>query len=153
MRRKIGSLYLGIKIGPQMVKSFNVIFFIRRYLFVYLTYSFYQEPALQTLLFCQSCLFYLIYFMQMRPYVDKLTNNVEILSEFLLIVCFYHLILFSRFVDDPVLRFKLGWSLMGAICLLFLVNFSVIGYSTIREIIKFIRTLLFNRKVNAIKRR
>ena len=49
---------------------------------------------------------YLVYY---RPLIGKVANYVEIGSELITLLLMYHLLLFTDFVPDPVVRYEIGY--------------------------------------------
>jgi hypothetical protein len=53
-------------------------------------------------------------------------TSTELSNETILMIAFYHIILFTGLVDDSETRDKIGWSLAAFIGLLLAINISVI---------------------------
>jgi len=52
-------------------------------------------------------------------------RRIEYFNEITIMMCVYHLFLFTDYVDDPVNRYYVGFSLIGVSCLNIIGNLSV----------------------------
>lgn len=57
-------------------------------------------------------------------------RRLEYFNEATIMICVYHLYVFTDFVDNPVTRYQVGYSLIGTACFNVLVNVSVLVYVT-----------------------
>jgi hypothetical protein len=46
----------------------------------------------------------------------------------------YHLIVFTQYVDDPLLQYKFGWSIIAVTTLNIIVNMGAMGYSSFQKL-------------------
>ena len=53
-------------------------------------------------------------------------RRMEYFNEVTIMMCVYHLFFFTDFVDDPIARYQLGFSLIGVTCLNIIGNVSVL---------------------------
>ena len=65
-RDKIGNLYEGLQVTtinniPLEIEYYSLFFFLKRAIFVMITFSLYKYPGLQVMAFLQLTIFYLIY--------------------------------------------------------------------------------------------
>lgn len=60
------------------------------------------------------------------PHDVESVTTTELANESILMISFYHIILFTGLVDDPGTRETIGWSLAAFIALLLLINVAVI---------------------------
>lgn len=60
-----------------------------------------------------------------KPYPSPLMNKLEIFNEIGVILVLYHMLLFTDFVADPLLRYQIGYSCYAITCLIILVNMYV----------------------------
>ena len=82
---------------------------------------------------------YLVYVM---PFDTKQFNYVEIFNELCILAASHSGFLFGDFIEDPDIKYNVGWALIGITCLNILVNAVVliIAYiQSIRAIVKYIR--------------
>jgi hypothetical protein len=83
-----------------------------------------------------------------KPFTNRILNFLEYLNEITILILTYHLIVFTDFVDDPNLRYSIGWSALILTAINILTNMLVmITYSAIsvkQNFKQFIR--IINRK-------
>jgi hypothetical protein len=46
----------------------------------------------------------------------------------------YHLFVFTQYVDDPVLQYKVGWSMIGVTAFNIVVNMAVMGHASYKRL-------------------
>ena len=88
----------------------------------------------------------MVYTGYMRPYVMKLSNNIELINDTFIILCSYFLIIFSGLVADAQTRYISGWPLIAIVGMLILINLTVIMYKGISQIIRAIRLRVIRRR-------
>lgn len=71
-----------------------------------------------------------------RPFALPSQNNLELLNEYLTLLCTYSLIMFSQLVPDPETRYLCGWQIIFLIVLTLSINLSLIIFQSIRDSIK-----------------
>ena len=81
----------------------------------------------------------MIYTGYMRPFITRLSNNIELINDSCIVVCSYFLIIFSPLVSDADTRYISGWPLIGIICFIISLNLSVTTYKAITNLIRYIR--------------
>jgi len=59
---------------------------------------------------------------------------LEAFNECTILVCGYHLFLFTDYIEDPYLKFNIGWSIIGILMVNLLVNLSVAIYDMLQQI-------------------
>jgi uncharacterized membrane protein YbhN (UPF0104 family) len=79
------------------------------------------------------CLCYLIL---VKPYLEDLTNYVEMINEGLVIGTIYFLHCFSYFVQSASDRYKVGWIYLSIVAVVFLLNISVMLKELCTRLIK-----------------
>lgn len=73
----------------------------------------------------------LYYLFKIRPFAENFNNNLETFNELCILIGTYHLIAFTDFVDDSILKYKMGWSLIIISLLNIAVNISIIVWSAL----------------------
>jgi len=91
---------------------YNYIFVVRRFLFVFTAYYWYDQVAIQIGFFTLTTEFYCMYLFHSRPFVDNATNNQEIFNELTIFFVSYHCICLTDFVTKAETKFDIGYSLM-----------------------------------------
>ena len=62
-----------------------------------------------------------------RPFQDRWDNTMEIVNETLVLANCYFMVLYSEFVPDVHVRYKLGWINIALIGIMILINVVMIG--------------------------
>jgi hypothetical protein len=86
---------------------------LRRLLFSLIAVVMDGSPVLQVQLLIFHCILMLIYNILVQPFEEPMLNYLEIFNELCIIVASYHLIPFTDFLDDPEIRYEVGWSIIG----------------------------------------
>lgn len=73
-------------------------------------------------------------------------RQLEFFNEASILLCVYHLYLFTDFVDNPIIRYKVGYSFIGCTCANIMVNVFVLMKVTVES-------LFFSCKRSIYKRR
>ena len=130
MRDKIGSLYLGFKVSTFGQRLNSSVFLIRRLLFATLTVVCAQNPNILIHAFLANNLLYFFYLGYVSPNETKLSQRQEFFNEVGLQIVTYHLALFplTLTVDLEIME---GWSMIGAVGLIFFVNLSIVVFMTL----------------------
>jgi hypothetical protein len=92
----------------------------------------------------------LYYLLKVRPFTENFNNNLETFNEICILIGTYHLLAFTDFVDDPLLKYKMGWSLIIISLLNIAVNVSIIFWSalvTLKNVILSIKNKYFPKKI------
>ena len=80
-----------------------------------------------------------------EPFKDRIKKILQLFNEFLVLVINYHLLCFTNFVDDPLEREYLDYSINGVTCLFIAINLGYASYGMFSKSCKkvkywFIRT-------------
>jgi hypothetical protein len=62
-------------------------------------------------------------------------RRLEYFTEATIMLCMHHCFLLSDFVDDPVMRYNIGYSLIESVCINLLVNLLWLLYNTLSKVI------------------
>lgn len=138
-----GSTYQELRTDSKPALLYNVIYMLRRlYIAVIATmfkdYSFFQVQAIVF-----HSLSVIIYTAWVRPFELPLMNTMEVFNEVCILLASCHLFVFTAFVDEPEVQYKLGWSLIAVSVINMLVNIGVMVKASLRELKLLIRKLLY----------
>jgi hypothetical protein len=93
----------------------------------------------------------LYYLLKVRPFVENFNNYLETFNEICILIGTYHLLAFTDFVDDPQLKYRMGWSLIIISLLNIGVNVTIIVWSalvTMRKVILAIKNKFCTQKIS-----
>ena len=89
-------------------------------------FTFFSDyPFAQTIFATLSSLTVIYVLGYILPFREPLARRMEYFNEISILFCFDHLYLFTDFVLDPVMRFNIGYSLIGFALFNFVVNIIV----------------------------
>ena len=83
-------------------------------------------PGLQLIIMSYGSLINIIYQGKRRPLETRFTNNMELFNEALVCFGFLHLYVFTDWGTDEEHKFFWGWSVVGIVILLSVVNLGVV---------------------------
>jgi hypothetical protein len=66
--------------------------------------------------------FYIIWYGQARPHKFREDRNLELFNEAILMILYYHVIIFSDFILEPTTKFQMGYSFLAFISLIIMMN-------------------------------
>ena len=150
LRKKIGSLYVGIRHFKALQVYYTVVFLLRRFVYILILLSLHQTPALVCCLLLLMNTAYIVYLGEALPHTTPTGRIMELINETLFQLVSFHLVL-SMFrnlykadstdlLDPPEnaaqLEFDdaLGWSMIAHIVALQVVNIAMILANTIRSV-------------------
>ena len=132
IKRKIGSLYLGLNPVNGPVKWHVFVFLMRRIFFVTILYSLSSLPYFQMSAFIVASLLYLTYLNYMAYYDDNLSLYLENFNEGLFFVICYIFILYCNLVFDQEIKNELGKYIIGIVLVIIGINgFFMVRYMVI----------------------
>lgn len=73
-------------------------------------------------------------------------NRLEIFNETSVLLVSYHLYYFTDFIDDPVLKYEIGWMIIAVTLLNIVVNIGVIVWLVIKSLSVVIKKLFYKCK-------
>jgi hypothetical protein len=80
-----------------------------------------------------------IFYGKIRPLNEGFLNNMELFNEFTVMISSYMMILFTEFVEDPMMRAEIGWIFVGIIGINIIVNWSILIYKVVNGLIQFVK--------------
>ena len=87
------------------------------------------------------CIIVVISFGYSLPFRLPFDRRIEYFNEITIVLCCYHLFLFTDFVDDAEIRYYIGYSIMSFACLNIFVNLGFIIGGSVMEIFKKFRQI------------
>ena len=76
------------------------------------------------------CILLIIYNRLVKPFKNPVLNRLEIFNELCIMAAAYHLFVFTDYVDDPDMQYKVGWSMIGVTAFNIVVNMIVMGFAS-----------------------
>ena len=128
--QKFGPLFSDLKSNNIYALRYMNVYFVRRYIIV--AACLLRPDQINFLYFIQINLhlwstgFKLCYLAWNRPFVKKLMNYQDIMNEAIVLICGYHMFVFTDWVDSDNTRFTMGYSLIGFIILNVIINLSIL---------------------------
>ena len=101
---------------------FVPLFLFRRFLFALTAVYLGSSIVAQVYLVHYASLSLLIYMMLILPMENEVHNGVQIFNESILLLLTGMLFLFTEFVGDPIMRYRVGWWLIYIIVFNLAVN-------------------------------
>ena len=88
----------------------------------------------------------LMYTGYVKPFQKPLHNRLEISNETLILFNSYFMIIFSNFVPDVEVRYKMGWYNLAVIFGIVIVNLGIIGVTIGARIFNYIKLVWLKRR-------
>jgi hypothetical protein len=144
---KYGALYLHLDTKKPSAYMFTTLFLLRRFIQAWSTILFGDKLLVINIYFNTLSSLYLIYFyVGYFPFQDLSSNRLELFNEMFNLYSNYSLIVFTDFVPDVELRYKMGFKFVAMVIVVFLVNVGQVFYQLIYQIFQSI-------KVSRVERR
>ncbi len=89
------------------------IFLFRRVLYLFLIFGMTDKPSLAIMINALICILFTTYIMLVKPFKFRQMNNLQIFNEICVLMTNYHMLLFTDFIQDAEIKFKVGWSLIA----------------------------------------
>ena len=134
MKARFGYLFVDLHLKRGFGTVFYTpIFFLRRLLFISIpTFFFPEKPWLQLQLLVFLSSLYLIWYYNVCPHAYSDRKIFETINEVMLLVCAYHLMLFSGYTHELFAQFLFGYSFILTMILIFMFNLTWIVISAIQ---------------------
>ena len=130
---KFGTLYLNMNTSKPAVLTFTSFFCLKR-LFISLGTVFLNESVILNLYInIFVTLWFIKYLIDNQPMNFKYLNQLEIINEVIMLFFTYFIFLFTDFVNDIKVRYKLGFWFIYMVGFIFLVNLSLISVSIFND--------------------
>ena len=83
-----------------------------------------------------------MYFVWFKPFEDPGLNKIEIFNEFIILVCCYHMFVFTGGITyDVYMIYKIGWSMDIMLILQFIINIVILTYGVLVKLKNMINRL------------
>ena len=107
---KFNALYFNIDVRYEFNVLFHSVFCIRRMIFAMLITLLNPYPAFQIMIVLHLSCMTMSYVAFNQPFKVNLLNSLELINEIITLIMTYHLIVFSDFVRDREVQYKVGYS-------------------------------------------
>ena len=121
--------------------------YIARRLLMAALLVFVSNGTLQTAILIMFSLLSLWYHIQIRPFEEPFLNKLEIFNEFIILICCYHMLLFSEANSDFTIKYSAGWSLDVLIIVQFLFNVLSMTFQQISRSRLVFRRLMYKQRL------
>ena len=82
-----------------------------------------------------TSMIYTAYILTVRPFDEKKLNYIEVFNEAIIMLCLYHMLIFTQgLTDNEQLIYLTGWSMDVILLLQFLINLLFMGYNIVSMI-------------------
>jgi antibiotic biosynthesis monooxygenase (ABM) superfamily enzyme len=82
-----------------------------------------------------TSMIYTAYILTVRPFDEKKLNYIEVFNEAIIMLCLYHMLIFTQgLTDNEQLIYLTGWSMDVILLLQFLINLLFMGYNIVSKI-------------------
>jgi hypothetical protein len=99
-KKRWGSLYDGFRLHSKGQVAANLVFMLRRILFVLICFQLDTIPGVQVILVNLINLFASIYYGYFKPFESKLRTFLDFFNEFCLVVITWHMMFFTEYISD-----------------------------------------------------
>lgn len=138
---RCGSLYSEIRHIEKGAVLYNIVFLVRRQVYIVTAVMCTDWPFLQVMVYLYLCTGHMIYLWEVMPFGHPNMNYLEMFNEMCVLAAGYHLIVFSQLVDDFEMKYNAGWSIIALTVLSILVNMGFMLYNSFKLLRKAIRKL------------
>ena len=121
--------------NPNCANIFS-IFCYRRFIEIILIIFAINYPWIQASVMTFKCILVVIIFGHSLPFHLPRDRRIEYFNEVSILICSYHLFLFTDFVDDADTRYQIGYSMIAFTSLNILVNLLLLVFTTMGQIVK-----------------
>lgn len=126
---------------------------LRRVLFAFVTiFAGAFSGAIALILNVYLSYLYISYLAGLRPHENKKDDKLELISELLLLYCFFGII-FAEIEDNPVSKYSLGWYSVICVCILVGVQVLNMMLEGLISLIKSLRQQWIKIKAKCAKKR
>jgi len=127
-----GDFYEGLNEKSKWALMYNYVFIIRRFLFVFTAFYWYDLVSIQIGFFVLTTEFYCMYLIHARPFTSKSATLQEIFNELTIFFVSYHMICITDFVRDAGTKFGVGYSLIFTVGVNIFVGISNVLFGAVR---------------------
>jgi hypothetical protein len=110
------------------------------------------EPVLQVVLMIFVTLGFIAYIASVRPFESKALNILELFNEFVILICLYHMMVFTGvLVDEKDLLYSVGWSMDVVLVIQFILNIFIIAYQFLQTLWAILRRFIRAQRLKALE--
>ena len=121
------SLFVGKRVSSLLAIQHNTVFFIRRYLLIYVIVIYPDHIFKQLMLAMFASLISTSYTIVVKPYDDRAMNNQEAVNELTVLISTYLLYAFTNIIEKMSDLVMFGWISIGITCANILFNLLVMA--------------------------
>ncbi len=137
---KVSALYEFLKTNDKWSLMFQLIFVLRRVFIALILVYLKVSKMAQVFGLMITGLVYTGYILKVRPFEEKSLNNMEVFNEAIIMLCLYHMLIFTQgLTDDELLIYMTGWSMDIILLVQFSINLLFLGYNYFHKIKQVIR--------------
>ena len=142
---KYGIFYEDYRFDNRNAVYYPVIMMVRRLCLIIVLVTFVKKPWLQSQILLAISFGNLCFMFAVRPYVDKLSNRMEMINETTVYIsALLHIQFNQESLDQKAIsKFKnmLGWVVIGNVCANIVINVAVVTIQTLYTVYENIRDL------------
>ena len=120
-----GMIYESLKRTSKIYLAYRLIYCFRRIAFIYCILVFDEIPVLQMMLLLY-CNLGMTFYIANKPYLDRLSNRIELMNEFLMSSICYSCIIVTDQVIGNDQKYEGAWVMIFAISLTMLINIMIV---------------------------
>lgn len=126
--KRWGQLYFNIQTKDKFQIAFYLVFIVRRFIYVSISYIFSHRSQYQIICLNFLNLFVGIYQGYFTPICTRKSNRIELMNECWIAAATYNLMLFTEWVADEEVRYFYGWSFIVIMCMQGISNLVIIWH-------------------------
>lgn len=111
---------------------YGFVFLLRRLIYSVLAYGLASQPSFQIMVLSFLMTLYMIYYGGQRPHELSSRFRLEVMNEMFVIACVYHMFIFSPYLQINSAKVVTGYTFIGLILLMILINVLVQGVSALQ---------------------
>ena len=147
MRARIGNLYADFRTTDLegnvcKVEYYSLVFYMRRAIFVAISFGLFNYPGLQIMSMLQLSIAYIIYIGHVTFYQERVVKHLEIVNEAIGLSMGYCYLMLINIVSERIKRHWLGMVIVIAALMLICINFSLLGLTIYHKMkLRFVKTM------------
>jgi hypothetical protein len=146
-RAKYDWVFEGLRGKHRLSALHHFFFIVRRYIITLCLIAMPSNTLFQIYLQVISSSIFFLYLIDTKPYHLPKQNKMELLNEFAVSVSCYFLFLFTDLVLDNDRRYSCGWALCLHLAVSIAINFAVVVYESVTDIIRKVKVWWYKRKL------
>ena len=143
---KWGSLYSNLYPLKTSVYKMTTIFCFKRLIYAFVPVFVANSIVPSMYIYTYLPLFSIGYIISMKPMSSRALQFVEILNESTILWCGYFLPIFTDWICDPMLRYRIAWTYISSIVFVASLNLIMILFEMVSVFYKKLRRWIINRR-------